>query len=80
MFKRVLSYPGFLRSFIYLSVVYGLLLMMIQWLFSGFSKEFMVEAFGSGRAWVFFVAGAIASFSTTYAKFWRHLKEQDSRD
>lgn len=77
MFKRVISYPGFWKSAIYLSVVYGLVLLLIQWMMSGFSRDFMVEAFGSGRAWVFFVAGAVAGISSTYAKFWKHLKEQD---
>lgn len=79
MFKRVISYPGFWKSAIYLSVVYGLVLMLLQWLLSGFSKAFLVEAFGSGRAWVFFIAGMVAGISSTYTKFWRHLKEQDNR-
>ena len=77
MFKRIVTYPGFWKSAVYLSVVYSLVLVLLQWLLSGFSKEFIQEAFGVGRVWVFFVAGAVAGISSTYARFWRFLKEQD---
>ncbi len=80
MFKRIISYPGFWKSAIFLGVVYGLILFLLQWMLSGFSIEFIEQAFGSGKAWVFFVAGAIAGISSTYAKFWKYLKEQDNKD
>ena len=49
MFKRIITYPGFWKSAIYLSVIYGLILILLQWLLSGFSKEFIQEAFGVGK-------------------------------
>lgn len=79
MFKRVITLPGFWKSAIFLGVIYALVLMLLQWMMSGFSFEFLQQAFGSGKAWVFFVAGIIAGISSTYAKYWRYLKEEDAR-
>jgi len=80
MFKRVITFPGFWKSALILGVVYAILLFLLQWLLSRFSFEFLQQAFGSGKALVFLIAGLIAGITSTYAKFWKYLKEQDLKD
>ena len=80
MFKRVVTHQGFWKSVLFMSVGYGVFLFLLNWLISGFSNEFYQVAVLGGKAWVFFLAGLIAGFAVTYAKFWKFLKERDYAD
>jgi asparagine N-glycosylation enzyme membrane subunit Stt3 len=77
MFKRVLTYEGFWRSVAFLSVVYLVILLVIQWFATGFSSDFFYTTLQYKKIWLIPVAGFIAGFMVSYGKFWAILKRQD---
>jgi|TARA_R110000751_G_scaffold185300_2_gene291728 membrane protein YdbS with pleckstrin-like domain len=75
MFKRVISHQGFWKSVVVLSLVYAIIMYVIQWGLAGRWSEFF-----SAKAVVLliFIFGSfLVGFLVTYGKFWRKLKEQD---
>jgi hypothetical protein len=79
MFKRVISHKGFWKSVATLSVVYMVVLIIVQGISLGFS-EILLERLTTLKSSITLLgAGVICGFSITYAKFWRKLKEQDYR-
>ncbi|WP_461302768.1 hypothetical protein [Aureisphaera sp.] len=79
MFKRIITHPGFWKSVAFLSVMYLLILLVIQWFVSGFSSEFITLLLQSSKVWMVPFAGLIAGFMVSYGKFWAKLKRQDQR-
>ena len=79
MFKRVVSHKGFWKSVLFIGLLYLLVFLLVQ--FIAFPFEFVLLKmqtipFVVGN----FAASYIASFGSTYAKFWAKLKEQDYKD
>ncbi|QIE60372.1 hypothetical protein G5B37_12600 [Rasiella rasia] len=77
MFKRIVTHKGYWKSVLVLSLVYGVIMYVIQWGFKGrwtgiFQASFKVLA-------VFVLGSFIVGFAITYGKFWRKLKEQEYR-
>ena len=79
MFKRVVNHPGFWRSVLFLSVMYLLILLVLQWVITGFSSEFLSILLKSSKAWMLPFAGLIAGFLVSYGKFWGKLKREDQK-
>ncbi|MBX2827153.1 MAG: hypothetical protein KTR22_03280 [Flavobacteriaceae bacterium] len=77
MIKRILTHPGFWKSVLFLSLMYLLILLVIQWFITGFSSEFITLLLGSPKVWMVPIAGFIAGFMVSYGKFWAKLKRQD---
>ena len=79
MFKRIINYKGFWRSVLFLSVMYLLILLVLQWFITGFSSEFLSILLKSSKVWMLPFAGFIAGFLVSYGKFWGKLKREDKR-
>ncbi len=79
MFKRIINYEGFWRSVLFLSVMYLLILLVLQWFITGFSSEFLSILMKSSKVWMLPFAGFIAGFLVSYGKFWGKLKREDQR-
>ncbi|MGB0788977.1 MAG: hypothetical protein ACPG7E_08765 [Marinirhabdus sp.] len=74
MFKRVVNHPGFWKSVTVLTLVYTLLLFLLQWGFMGFSARYFKMAPVS--YFVFIISGFTAGFFMSYGKFWGKLKQE----
>ena len=79
MFRRIIKYEGFWRSVIFLSIMYLLILLVLQWFITGFSSEFLTILLKSSKVWMLPFAGFIAGFLVSYGKFWGKLKREDKR-
>ena len=79
MFKRIVSHAGFWKSVLFLSVMYLLILLVIQWFITGFASDFISQLLSSSKVWMVPIAGFIAGFMVSYGKFWAKLKRQDKR-
>ena len=79
MFKRIVYHEGFWRSVLFLTVMYLLILLVLQWIVMGFSSEFLNALLQSNRVWMVPIAGFIAGFMVSYGKFWGKLKRDDNR-
>ncbi|MEM7186985.1 MAG: hypothetical protein AAF466_10030 [Bacteroidota bacterium] len=79
MFQRVIRSEGFWKSVLFLSVMYLLILLVLQWFFTGFSSEFLTILLGSSKVWMLPFAGLIAGFLVSYGKYWGRLKREDKR-
>lgn len=79
MFKRVVNHKGFWKSVAILSLVYMLVLIVVQGISLGFSEIFLERLTTVKSSVTLLGAGVICGFAITYAKFWRKLKEQDYR-
>lgn len=79
MFWRIINYPGFWKSVLFLSVMYLLILLVLQWFITGFSSEFLSILLKSSKVWMLPFAGLIAGFLVSYGKFWGKLKREDQR-
>ena len=77
MFRRVISQQGFWKSVLIMSVVYLVILFLLQWAFTGFNTAFFEQS--ASRFLVFAVGGFIVGFAMTYGKFWGKLKRDDYR-
>ena len=77
MFKRVISQKGFWKSVLIMSLVYLVILFLIQWAFTGFKVEFFDQS--ASRFLVFALGGFIVGFAMTYGKYWGQLKRDDYR-
>lgn len=80
MFKRVVSHIGFWKSVAVLSLIYMVVLIIIQGISLGFSEIFLERLIAIKSIVTLLGAGVICGFAITYAKFWRKLKEQDYKD
>jgi len=79
MFTRVVTHKGFWKSVAILSVIYMIVLIMVQGISLGFSEIFLERLTTFKSITTLLGAGVICGFAITYAKFWRKLKEQDYR-
>lgn len=79
MFKRVVNHKGFWKSVFTLSVIYMVVLTVVQGISLGFSEIFLERITTVKSVATLLGAGVICGFAITYAKFWRKLKEQDYR-
>ncbi len=79
MFKRVISHQGFWKSVATLSLIYMIVLILVQGISLGFSEVFLNNVFTLKSIATLIGAGVVCGFAITYAKFWRKLKEQDYR-
>ncbi len=79
MFKRITSYQGFWKSVAFLSVMYVLILMIVQWFFTGLSSKFLSILLQSNKVWMVPIAGFIAGFMVSYGKFYARIKREDQR-
>ncbi|MDC8003176.1 hypothetical protein POV27_03890 [Aureisphaera galaxeae] len=79
MFKRIVTHPGFWRSVLFLSFMYLLILLVVQWFMTGLSSNFITLLLQSNKVWMVPIAGFIAGFMVSYGKFWARLKRQDQR-
>ena len=79
MFTRVISYKGFWKSVAILSLIYMVVLIVVQGISLGFSEIFLERLTTFKSIATLLGAGVICGFAITYAKFWRKLKEQDYR-
>lgn len=77
MFKRVISYKGFWKSVLILSLIYMLVLFLIQWAMVGFSNALFFEKNLFLFIVSFLFAGFICGFTVNYGKFWGKLKQED---
>ncbi|MDX1461686.1 MAG: hypothetical protein R3359_01415 [Marinirhabdus sp.] len=78
MFKRVVNYPGFWKSVVVLSIIYGFIMYVIQF---GLEGNWGAIVHYKWSAIAIFVMGSfLVGFFIAYGKFWRKLKEQDYRD
>jgi len=76
MFKKVTSHKGFWKSVVVLGIVYAVILAVVLWTMRGFMTHF----FTPKLILVALCAGFLVSFSTSYGKFWRKLKEDEYRN
>ncbi len=79
MFSRIVNYEGFWRSVLFLSFMYLLIILVLQWVATGFSSEFIEILWNSGKVWMLPIAGFVAGFMVSYGKFWGKLKREDKR-
>ena len=79
MFQRIINHPGFWKSVVFLTLMYLLILLVVQWFFTGFSSEFISLLLQSNKVWLLPFAGLIAGFMVSYGKFWGKLKREDQR-
>ncbi|MEM7086807.1 MAG: hypothetical protein AAF489_11525 [Bacteroidota bacterium] len=79
MFQRIIKYQGFWKSVLFLTVMYLLIILVLQWFLTGFSSEFISILLQSGKVWMLPIAGFIAGFMVSYGKFWGKLKREDKR-
>ena len=79
MFQRIIKYQGFWKSVLFLSVMYLLIILVLQWVVTGFSSEFASTLLKSSKVWMLPFAGFIAGFMVSYGKFWGKLKREDQR-
>ena len=76
MVKKVIGQKGFWKSVGVLGIVYAAVLAVLLWAMRGFASSF----FTPKLALVALISGLIVSFSTTYGKFWRKLKEDEYKN
>ena len=76
MFKRVINHKGFLKFAVLLSLVYGVVLFIVQWAFTGFYVPFL----NITNLFYSLLAGLIAGFFVSYGKFWGKLKQKDHKN
>jgi len=79
MFQRIINYQGFWKSVLFLTLMYLLIILVLQWFFTGFSTEFISTLLQSNKVWMLPIAGFIAGFMVSYGKFWGKLKREDQR-
>jgi len=79
MFQRITKYQGFWKSVLFLTLMYLLIILVLQWFFTGFSTEFISTLLQSNKVWMLPIAGFIAGFMVSYGKFWGKLKREDQR-
>lgn len=79
MFQRIINYPGFWKSVLFLTFMYLLIILVVQWFMMGFSSEFITVLLQSNKVWMLPFAGFIAGFMVSYGKFWGKLKREDQR-
>ena len=79
MFTRVVTHKGFWKSVVILSLIYMVVLILVQGISLGFSEIFLERVTTFKSIVTLLGAGVICGFAITYAKFWRKLKEQDYR-
>ena len=79
MFTRIIKYPGFWKSVVFLSLMYLVILLVVQWFSTGFSPQFIDLLLQSTKLWMLPIAGFIAGFMVSYGKFWARLKKEDQR-
>ncbi|NNM22178.1 MAG: hypothetical protein HKO54_01390 [Flavobacteriaceae bacterium] len=79
MFRKIIRYPGFWRSVWFLSFMYLLILLVLQWIATGFSEKFLSLLMASSKVWMVPLAGFIAGFMVTYGKFWARMKREEKR-
>lgn len=79
MFQRIINYQGFWKSVLFLTLMYLLIILVLQWFFTGFSAEFVSTLLQSNKVWMLPIAGFIAGFMVSYGKFWGKLKREDQR-
>jgi len=79
MFQRIIKYQGFWKSVLFLTFMYLLIILVLQWLMTGFSTEFVSVLLQSNKVWMLPIAGFIAGFMVSYGKFWGKLKREDQR-
>jgi len=79
MFQRIIKYQGFWKSVLFLTLMYLLIILVLQWIFTGFSSEFVSTLLQSSKVWMLPIAGFIAGFMVSYGKFWGKLKREDQR-
>ena len=79
MFQRIINYQGFWKSVLFLTLMYLLIILVLQWFFTGFSSEFISTLLQSNKVWMLPIAGFIAGFMVSYGKFWGKLKREDQR-
>ena len=79
MFTRVIRHPRFWKSVVFLSIMYLLILLVIQWFASGFSDQFVTLLLELDKVWMLPIAGFIAGFMVSYGKFWARLKKEDQK-
>jgi len=76
MFRRVVSYTGFWKSVLFLSGMYLLLFLVVQWVFTGFSPKFIAVLLQSNKLWMLPFVGFSAGFFVSYGKFWAKIKKK----
>lgn len=79
MFQRIIKHQGFWRSVFFLSFMYLLILLVLQWFVSGFAPNFFEVILFSSKVWLVLLAGFVAGFMVSYGKFWAKLKREDKR-
>ena len=79
MFQRIIKYKGFWKSVLFLTFMYLLIILVVQWFLTGFSTEFISILLHSSKVWMLPIAGFIAGFMVSYGKFWGRLKREDQR-
>lgn len=79
MFQRIINYQGFWKSVLFLTLMYLLIILVLQWFMTGFSTEFVSILLQSNKIWMLPIAGFIAGFMVSYGKFWGKLKREDQR-
>lgn len=79
MFQRIINYQGFWKSVLFLTFMYLLIILVLQWFLTGFSSEFISTLLQSSKVWMLPIAGFIAGFMVSYGKFWGKLKREDQR-
>ncbi|MCH9661858.1 MAG: hypothetical protein K0U54_13215 [Bacteroidetes bacterium] len=79
MFTRVIRHSGFWKSVVFLSIMYLVILLLVQWFATGFSNQFVTILWESDKVWMLPFAGFIAGFMVSYGKFWARLKKEDKR-
>jgi hypothetical protein len=79
MFQRIIKYQGFWKSVLFLTLMYLLIILVLQWFMTSFSTEFVSILLKSNKIWMLPIAGFIAGFMVSYGKFWGKLKRGDKR-
>lgn len=79
MFTKIINYPGFWKSVTFLSVMYLIILLVVQWFATGFSSKFIPLLLASSKIWMVPIAGFFAGFMVSYGKFWARLKKEDKK-
>jgi hypothetical protein len=59
--------------------MYLLIILVLQWFFTGFSAEFISTLLQSNKVWMLPIAGFIAGFMVSYGKFCGTLNREDKR-
>jgi len=77
MFQKVISYKGFWKSVLSLTLAFAFLFTLVKWALSSFEMSFFSDTNMLKYSAGIFIAGFVYGFFVTFGKFRNKLKNKD---